>query len=92
MDNESPDQAESMTDPNQSTTSTGTHIPQDLLTDANAILRLPQSVPQALTIQKGKSKGKCNIREAMPIAVVGNAIQLWDQIPSPPKPRSPYVT
>ena len=58
MDNESPDQAEPLTDPNQPTTSTGTCIPQDLHTDANAILQLPQSVPRALTIQKGKSKGK----------------------------------
>ena len=41
MDNESPDQAEPLTDPNQPTTSTGTHIPQDLHNDANAILRLP---------------------------------------------------
>ena len=50
-------------------------------TDANAIVRLPQSVPQALTIQKGKgkAKGKCNITEAMPIVVVGNATQLWKQ-------------
>ena len=71
---------------------TGTCIPQDLHTDANAILRLPQSVPKALTIQKGKSKGKCNISEAMPIVVVDNATQLWDQMPSPPKARPPYVT
>ena len=54
MDNESPDQTEPPTDLNQPTTSTGTCIPQDLHNDANAILRLPQSVPKALTIQKGK--------------------------------------
>ena len=74
-DNESPDQTEPPTevDPNQPTTSTGTCIPQDLHNDGNAILRLPQSVPKALTIQKGKSKGKQNITEAMPIVVVGNA-------------------
>ena len=59
-DNESPDQTEPPTkvDPNQPTSSTGTHIPQNLHADSNAILRLPQSVPKALTIQKGKSKGK----------------------------------
>ena len=92
MDNESPDQAEPLTDPNQPTTSTGTHIPKDLCTDANAILKLPQSVPQALMIQKEKSKGKCNITEAIPIVVVGNATQLWEQMLSPPKARPPYVT
>ena len=92
MDNESPDQTEPQTDPNQPTTSTGTHIPQDLHNDANAILRLPQSVPKALTIQKGKSNGKQNISEAMPIVVVGSATQLWDQMPSPPKTRPPYAT
>ena len=59
-DNESPDQTELPTedDPNQPTTSTGICIPQDLRTDSNAILRLPQSVPKALTIEKEKSKGK----------------------------------
>ena len=57
-DNESPDQAEPPIDPNQPTTSTGTCIPQDLHNDMNAILRLPQSVPKALTIQKGKSNSK----------------------------------
>ena len=41
---------------------------------------------------KGKGKGKCNNTEAMPIVVVGNATQLWEQIPSPPKTRPPYVT
>ena len=56
-DNESPNQTEPSTevDPSQPTTSTGTHIPQDVHTDSNAILRLPQSVLKALTIQKGKS-------------------------------------
>ena len=92
MDNEIPDQAELPTDPNQPTTSTGTCIPQDLHADANAILRCPQSVPHVLTIQKGKGKGKNNITETMPIVVVGNATQLWEQIPSPPKARPPYMT
>ena len=55
-DNESTDQADPLTDPNQPTTSTGTQVPQDLCTDANAIVRLPQSVPQALTIKKDKVK------------------------------------
>ena len=63
MDNGSPDQTEPLTDPNQPFTSTGTCIPQDYHNDANAILRLPQSVPKPLTIQKGKSKGKQNITE-----------------------------
>ena len=39
-----------------------------------------------------KGKGKCNITEAMPIVVVGNATQLWEQMPSPPKTRPPYMT
>ena len=92
MDNETPDQTEPLTDPNQPTTSTGTCIPHDYHNDANAILRLPQSVPKALTTQKEKGKGKCNITEAMTIVVVGNATQLWEQMPSPPKTRPPYAT
>ena len=28
----------------------------------------------------------------MPIVVVGNATQLWDQMPSPPKASPPYMT
>ena len=93
-DNESTDQADPLTDPNQPTTSLGTQVPQDLHTDANAIVRLLQSVPQVLTMQKGKGKvkGKRNNTEAMPIVVVDNATQLWQQIPSPPKTRPPYVT
>ena len=87
MDNESPDQTETPTDPNQPTTSTGTHIPQDYHNDMNAISRLPQSVPKDLAIQKEKGKGKHNITEAMPIVVVGNVTQLWEQRPSPPKTR-----
>ena len=45
-------------------------------------------------MQKGKEKckGKHNNAEAMPIVVVGNATQLWEQIPSPPKTRPPYMT
>ena len=93
-DNESTNQADPLTDPDQPTASLGTQVPQDLCTDANAIVRLPQSVPQVLTMQKGKGKGKgkCNNTEAMPIVVVGNATQLWEQIPSPPKTRPPYMT
>ena len=57
-------------------------------------MRLPQSVPQTLTIQKQKQKGKGkhNMTGAMPIVVVGNATQLWEQMPSPPKTRPPYMT
>ena len=57
-DNQSPDQTEPpiVVDPNQPTTSTGMCIPQDLCADSNAILRLPQSVPKVLTIEKGKYK------------------------------------
>ena len=94
MDDENSKQVEPPTDNNQPSTSTGTCIPRDLNADANAILRLPQSVPQALTIQKQKQKckGKCNMTEAMPIVVVGNATQLWEQMPSPRKTRPPYAT
>ena len=93
-DNESQDQTEPLTevDPNQPTTSTGVYIPQDLSADSKCYLKTSHSVPKALTIQKGKSKGKRNITEAMPIVVVGNATQLWDQMPSPPKARPPYIT
>ena len=91
-DNKSTHQADPPTDPNQPTTSTGTQVPQDLHTDANAVVRLPQSVPQALTMQNGKGKGKHNITEAMAIVVVGNATQLWEQMPSPPKTIPPYAT
>ena len=93
-DNESTGQAEPSTDPNQPTTSTGTRVPQDLCADTNAIVRLPHSVPQALTIQKQKQKGKGKhyMSEPMPIVVVGNATQLWEQMPSPPKTRPSYIT
>ena len=59
MDNEGVEQTEPPTDvdPDQPTTSRGTHVPQNLSAGSNAILRLPKSVPTALTI--GKGKGKC---------------------------------
>ena len=60
--------------------------------EVKTIVRLPQSVPQAMTIQKQKGKSKCNPTEAMPVVVVGNANQLWEQMPSPPKTRPPYAT
>ena len=91
-ENESMDQTEPTTDPNQPTTSTGTQVPQDTHVDANTVVRLPQSVPQALTIQKQKGKSKHNTTEPMPIVVVGNANQLWEQMPSPPKTRPQYAT
>ena len=84
-DKESTDQTEPETDPYQPTMSTGTWVPQDTLGDANTVVRL-LSIPQALTIQKQKGKSKCNITEAMAIVVVSNANQLWEQMPSPPKP------
>ena len=42
------------------TTLTGTRVPQDVLTDASTTLRLPQTMPQLLRIQKqnGKTKQK----------------------------------
>ena len=91
-DDENSNQAEPLANNSQPSTSTGTCVPQDLNADANAILHLPQSVPKALTIQKEKGKGKWSITETMPIVVVGNATQLWNQMPSPPKARPPYVT
>ena len=44
----------------QPTTLTGTRVPQDVLSDASTTMRLPQTVPQALKIQKqnGKTKQK----------------------------------
>ena len=65
---------------------------QDSYADSNATLRLPKSVPKALTIEKGKGKGKCNITYTMPIVVYGDATQLWEQMPFPPKARPPYAT
>ena len=92
IDDEGAEQTEPPTDvdPDQPTTSRGTHVPQNLSADSNAILRLPKSVPKALTI--GKGKGKCNINDTMPIVVYGDATQLWEQIPSPLKARPPYMT
>ena len=43
---------------NQPTTSTGTRVPQDTQVDANTIVRLPRTVPQALTKHKQKGKSK----------------------------------
>ena len=92
--NESPDQTEHPTevDPDQPTTSRGICVPQAPYADSNAILRPPKSVLKALTIEKGKGKGKHNITDTMPIVVYGDAIQLWEQMPSPPKARPPYAT
>ena len=91
-DDKSPEQTEPPTeaDPDQPTISRGMCIPQNLCADSNAVLRLPKSVPKALTI--GKGKGKCNINDTMPIVVYGDATQLWEQMPSPPKARPPYAT
>ena len=93
-DDESPEQTEPPTevDPDQPTTSRGICIPQDSYADSNAILRLPKSVPKALTIEKGNGKSKCNITDTMPLVVYGDATQLWEQMPSPPKARPPYAT
>ena len=56
----------------------------------NTILRLPKTIPKALTIEKGN--GKFNNTETMPIVVYGDATHLWEQMPSPPKARPPYAT
>ena len=92
MDDEGAEQTEPLTDVNsdQPTTLQGTCVPKNSSTDSNAILRLPKSVPKALTI--GKSKGKCNINDAIPVIVYGDATQLWEQMPSLPKARPPYMT
>ena len=90
IDNESMDKTEPLTD--QLTMSTGTRVPQDMHADAKIVVRLPQSVPQALTIQKQESKSKSNTTETMPIVAVGNTNQLWEQMPSPFKTRPPYST
>ena len=91
-DNKGVEQTEPLTNvnPDQPTTLQGTHVPQNVSADSNAILRLPKSVPKALT--KGKGKGKHNINDAMPIVVYGDATQLWEQMPSWPKARPPYAT
>ena len=87
---ENTEQTEQPTD--QPTTLTGTQVPQDTQADANTIVRLPQTVPQALKIHKQNGKSKRNLTEAMPKVVVGNANPLWEQMPSPPKTRQPYMT
>ena len=53
-DNESPDQTEPPTEdyPAQPTTSRSICVPQDSYADSNAILRLPKTVPKALTIKR----------------------------------------
>ena len=75
-DNEGAEQTEPLTDVNsdQPTTLQGTCVPQNSSTNSNAILRLPKSVPKALTI--GKGNGKHNINDTMPIIVYGDATQL----------------
>ena len=40
----------------------------------------------------GKGKGKHSNTETMPIVVYGDATQLWEQMPSPPKSQPPFVT
>ena len=89
-DHESTDKTEPMTE--QLTTPTGARVPQDVQPDAKTVVRLPQLDPQALTIQKQKGKSKSNATEAMPIVVVSNANQIWEEIPSPSKTRPPYST
>ena len=48
---------------NQPTTLTGTKVPQDVLADSSTTMRLPQTVPQTLRIQKqnGKTKQKTRL-------------------------------
>ena len=47
----------------QATTLTGTRVPQDILTDTSTTLRLPQTMPQVLRIQKqnGKTEQKTRL-------------------------------
>ena len=41
---------------------TGTRVPQDVLADASTTMRLPQTVPQTLKIQKQNDKTKQKTR------------------------------
>ena len=43
-------------------TLTGTRVPQDVLADASTTLRLPQTMPQTLKIQKQNAKTKQKTR------------------------------
>ena len=43
-------------------TLTGTKVPQDILTDTSTTLRLPQTIPQVLRIQKQNGKVKQKTR------------------------------
>ena len=84
-DNESTNETESPTD--QLTMSTDTKEPQNIHVNAKTVVTLPQSAPQ-----KQKITSKSNTTRAMPIVVVGNTNQIWEQIPSPLKTRPPYLT
>ena len=55
------DQTEQPTE--NATTLTGTSVPQDVLTNTTTTLRLPQTMPQVLKIQKqtGKTKQKTRL-------------------------------
>ena len=46
----------------QPTTLTGKRVPQDVLVDTSTTLRLPQTMPQVLKIQKQNSKTKQKTR------------------------------
>ena len=46
-DDENADPVETTAEPNQPSTSAGTHVPQDLQADANATVRLPRSLLKA---------------------------------------------
>ena len=46
----------------QTTTLTGTRVLQDILTDTSTTLRLPQTMPQVLRIQKQNGKAKQKTR------------------------------
>ena len=56
IDNESMDKTEPPTD--QLTMSTDTRVPRDTHADARTVVRLPKSVPQALTVQNKRVKVK----------------------------------
>ena len=65
-DDRNTDQTEQPTD--KPTMSTGTRVPQDTCADANTIVKLPQTDPHALTIQKQKGRSKHNLTEGIPIS------------------------
>ena len=79
----------------QTTTPTGTRVPQKPSAHSDTTLRLPHSSPKALLVQKEKEKetGKRPSTEVTPIVVHDNSNPSWEHLPSPSPPKTrPYAS